>query len=182
MSLGLAELTLQALFLQKDGARPAKLELSQEGVEHFRKLQPERIKKIAAIFQLPVTKAVKEGRPATKIAPVAEPGKPAEDPAAAMVAPSRPSLEKIIKKAERHFGIGRIILLNRRATEDSIVSARACIFRFAIEDGAMKVSDIAEAIKFSSGQVTGELGRFIEQSKNENSRAARKYQAFQNKF
>ena len=113
---------------------------------------------------------------------VAAPGKSAEVPAAAKPTPSRPSLEKIIKMAERHFGIGRIILLNRRATEDSIVSARACIFRFSIEDGAMKVSDIAEEIKFSTGQVTGELGRFIEQSKDENSRAARKYTAFRNKF
>jgi len=31
-------------------------------------------------------------------------------------------------------------------------------------------------------QVTGELGRFIEQSRVENSKGARKYAAFQNKF
>lgn len=50
---GVAELTLQTILLQQRGARPTKLEMSLEGVEHFRGLQPDRVAPIAEIFQLP---------------------------------------------------------------------------------------------------------------------------------
>lgn len=50
---GLAELVLQAIFLEQKGREIAKLELAQEGAEHFRKLQPERVAKIAELFRLP---------------------------------------------------------------------------------------------------------------------------------
>jgi hypothetical protein len=50
---GLAELTLQAIYLRITGKAFKKLEPSQDGVTFFRGLQPERVEKIAAMFRLP---------------------------------------------------------------------------------------------------------------------------------
>lgn len=50
---GLAELVLLALQLQIAGEKITKLELSQNGLHMFRALQPERVAKVAGIFQLP---------------------------------------------------------------------------------------------------------------------------------
>ena len=50
---GLAELVCQAIHLQGKGKPIEKLELSQEGIEHFRTLQAARVTKIKQIFQLP---------------------------------------------------------------------------------------------------------------------------------
>ncbi len=50
---GLAELTLQALFLEQAGERPPKLELAQAGLLAFRALQPARVAKVADLFKLP---------------------------------------------------------------------------------------------------------------------------------
>lgn len=48
----IAELTLQAIYLELNQTRVAKLELCTDGANHFRALQPERVAKIAAIFQM----------------------------------------------------------------------------------------------------------------------------------
>jgi hypothetical protein len=48
----LAELVLQAIYLQRRRKKIEKLELSTEGADYFRSLQPERVQKIAALFQL----------------------------------------------------------------------------------------------------------------------------------
>lgn len=52
---GLAELVLQAIWLETKGKPVAKLELSTEGADYFRALQPDRIQKIAVLFSLPKT-------------------------------------------------------------------------------------------------------------------------------
>lgn len=49
----LAELVLQAIHLEIHGEPIASLELSTDGVEHFRKLQPDRVDAIAKLFRLP---------------------------------------------------------------------------------------------------------------------------------
>jgi len=49
---GVAELTLEAIRLQLKGKPITKLEMSTEGADHFRKLQPDRVAKIAAFFQI----------------------------------------------------------------------------------------------------------------------------------
>ena len=49
----LAELVLQAIHLQERRKKIAKLQLSTDGADHFRSLQPERVAKVAALFQLP---------------------------------------------------------------------------------------------------------------------------------
>jgi hypothetical protein len=195
MNRGLAELALQAIYLQKAGARIAKLELKPDGADHFRKLQAERVKKIAGVFQLPGTPesdlkitgangksmVVKNAvlAPAKSVV-VAAPGKSAEVPAAATATPSRPSLEKVIKMAERHFGIDRRILLNRRATEDTIVSSRNCVLRCMEELGHGK-ADIAAATGFDINVLTGILSTFARELKV-NQRFSRKYAAFRGKF
>jgi hypothetical protein len=49
----LAELVLEAIHLEIFGKPIQQLELSTDGVEHFRKQQPERVAKIAELFRLP---------------------------------------------------------------------------------------------------------------------------------
>lgn len=55
LNRGLAELVLQAIWIQTccPSKRVTKLEPGLEGAEHFRKLQAERVAKIAALFTLP---------------------------------------------------------------------------------------------------------------------------------
>lgn len=50
---GLAELTLQALYLDHTGDQRKTLELESAGLGFFRRLQPERVAKVASFFKLP---------------------------------------------------------------------------------------------------------------------------------
>lgn len=50
---GLAELVLQAIFFELEGKLGAELYCSQEGVNHFRALQVERVERVAKMFKLP---------------------------------------------------------------------------------------------------------------------------------
>jgi hypothetical protein len=50
---GLAELVLQAIYLEQNEKPIAKLELKFDGVNHFRSLQKARVEKIRAIFEIP---------------------------------------------------------------------------------------------------------------------------------
>jgi hypothetical protein len=50
---GLAELVLQAIYLEQKEKPIAKLEMSLEGANHFRALQKDRVEKVAALFELP---------------------------------------------------------------------------------------------------------------------------------
>ncbi len=50
---GLAELCLQAIWLTGQGKKVAKLEPGQDGLKHYRGLQPDRAGKVAGIFKLP---------------------------------------------------------------------------------------------------------------------------------
>lgn len=49
---GLAELVLQAIHLELKGRPVAKLEISQEGAEHYRGLQADRVRRVAQLFSL----------------------------------------------------------------------------------------------------------------------------------
>ncbi len=59
MNRGIAELTVQVLYLELKERRVQKLELSMDGVNHFRAAQPERVAKVAAMFKLPATVELK---------------------------------------------------------------------------------------------------------------------------
>jgi hypothetical protein len=59
MNRGVAELTVQVLYLELKERREKKLELSLDGVNHFRAAQPERVAKVAAMFKLPESVAPK---------------------------------------------------------------------------------------------------------------------------
>jgi hypothetical protein len=50
---GLAELVLQAIYLEQKEKPIAKLEMSLDGANHFRELQKDRVEKVRAIFELP---------------------------------------------------------------------------------------------------------------------------------
>ena len=67
---GLAELVLQAIWLDLAGKRVTKLEPGAEGKKHFVSLQTERVAKVAELFKLPglpkpEPKPVKEPKPVT---------------------------------------------------------------------------------------------------------------------
>jgi hypothetical protein len=49
---GVAELALQAIHLEAIGRKVEKLDMSTEGADHFRSVQQDRVKKIAAMFEL----------------------------------------------------------------------------------------------------------------------------------
>lgn len=57
---GLAELVLNAIFLQVRGAKVDLLTLVQDGANHYRAAQPERVAKIAAMFKLPAAAKVRK--------------------------------------------------------------------------------------------------------------------------
>jgi hypothetical protein len=50
---GMAELVLEAILLESKRKPISKLEVSLDGVNHFREQQAERVKKVAALFELP---------------------------------------------------------------------------------------------------------------------------------
>ena len=50
---GLAELVLQAIYLESRGTRVKRLQMATDGAEHFRSLQPESVSKVSAYFRLP---------------------------------------------------------------------------------------------------------------------------------
>jgi len=50
---GVAELVLQAVWLEMKGKPIGKLEMGMEGINHFRALQAERVRKVGKIFVLP---------------------------------------------------------------------------------------------------------------------------------
>lgn len=52
---GIAELVLQALYLETQVERPPQLELALDGVRHFRALQPARVAQVAAHFTATLT-------------------------------------------------------------------------------------------------------------------------------
>lgn len=53
LNRGVAELTLQALFLETKGERVEKLEMALDGADHFRAACQARVDKLAALFRLP---------------------------------------------------------------------------------------------------------------------------------
>ena len=101
---------------------------------------------------------------------------PAPAPAAA---PARPTLERIIQVAEKQFGIGKAILLNRRANDPVVVSTRNCLLRCMEELGHGKAA-IAAATGFDINDLTRWLADFATDLKV-STRAVRKYAAFKNK-
>lgn len=58
---GLAELVLQAIYLEQKEKPIAKLEMSLDGANHFRELQKDRVEKVRGIFELPQQRDVASG-------------------------------------------------------------------------------------------------------------------------
>ena len=57
---GVAELVLQALHLDATGTTVERLELKQDGYDHYRALQVERVERIASMFRLPGQEASRQ--------------------------------------------------------------------------------------------------------------------------
>ena len=100
LNRGLAELVLQALYLDLDDKPVEKLEMSLAGVEHFRGLQVDRVKRVGSLFALPAVVAA----PKAEIHVVA--------PTAELVV-GKPSVAQILQEAERHFGIASVLIVGK---------------------------------------------------------------------
>jgi hypothetical protein len=175
MNRGLVELTLQAIWLEKTGALVTALEPGLDGFNYFAGLQKERVQKIAAIFQLP---GKVEAKPAREESAACPPRAPVKNNGAA--AQHRPALDQIVTAAEKHFGIGKVILLNRRANDEMVVSCRNCLLRCMEELGHGK-NEIAAATGFEVNSLTAMLAVFADDLKF-STRQKRKYEAFRKLF
>ena len=137
---GLAELTLQAIWLELNGRKAEKLEQGLEGVAHFRELLAPQVSKVAALFKLP-----------EKQKPTAADIAPAPESSAAPAERKRPSLSKILEAVEGYFKIGKAIIVGK-GTDPDIVFPRAAFVSLAMsfeyEPGAL-----ALVLRRSAGQV-----------------------------
>jgi hypothetical protein len=127
---GLQELTLQAIHLELQGKQVAKLEMSLDGANHFKALQKERVNKIADLFQLPKADPPKVPVPASS---------------------GPPTLERILRAVEAHFGISRMILAGK-GNADGITGARAAFVDAALAFGHSR-EGIGRVIKRGPGEV-----------------------------
>ena len=145
---GLAEMTLQVLFLEIHGRKIEKLEMSLEGADWFRHQQKDRVAKIAAIFKLPVQSAA--GVPPAdqikreKITCV----EPAPEPAPAK---ARPTLDKILAKVEIATKLSRFILTGRGSDSD-IDQARQLFIHLARGLGYTE-EQVGTALKRTAAQI-----------------------------
>jgi hypothetical protein len=114
---GLAELTLQALWLELNHVKVHKLELGQDGVLHFRSLQADRVRQVAAIFSLLEDKPVR---------PVKQPAEQEQPP--------RPTLDRIMAAVEQQFRISRVILAGK-GTDPDVAWPRTAFVSLALSYG-----------------------------------------------
>jgi hypothetical protein len=116
---GLAELTLQAIYLEHHNRTVPKLEMSLDGVNYFRGLQAERVRTVAAMFKLPN---------AEKAAPQAE------QTAEGKHLPKRPILEQIMALVEHRFKLSRIIIAGK-GTDPDVAWPRTAFVSLALSYG-----------------------------------------------
>lgn len=106
---GLAEMTLQVLFLEVHKRKVEKLEMSLEGADWFRHQQKNRVAKIAAIFKLPVAATPPSPVPASRRESITC-VEPAPEPAPKK---ARPTLDLIMGKVEIQSKLSKFILTGR---------------------------------------------------------------------
>lgn len=168
MNRGLAELVLQAINLQLAGKPIAKLELSQDGYNHFKELQADRVKSIHKLFALPTavliyeppkTPKPKPAVSAASVTPVPFRVSPAEPPP-----PAKPTVTAIITAAEKHFGLGEALLVKKKVADSEALFARRSIMRAAETLGLSK-RDIAHAFAWEVNEVTRDMAIFADQIK-----------------
>lgn len=123
---GLSELTLQALWLEHENRRVAKLELAQEGADWFRLQQSERVGKIAAIFKLPM-----KAEPPRR---VAKRGRPIQQ----VEVPEKLSVQQIMAAVEREMKISTLLITGRRRKQGDVLQARLEVFKRALGAGHSK--------------------------------------------
>ncbi len=144
LNRGLAELTLQAIYLELKNAAPAVLEMSIDGTNHFRSLQPERVEKIAALFKLPTKTTTK-----TIIKHLHDEAKPK----------AKPTLDAIFKKAEITFGIAGLIIAGR-GSDKHIDFVRAAIATIA-NDYGYPVADVSRLLKRDAKKCADKLPELL---------------------
>lgn len=139
MDRAMADLVLQAIYSDLQGRRDVKLEAAAGGANHFRKLQPERVAKVAALFALP-----KENEASKPVS-----GEAVQTPA---VAPRpRPTLERLLHEVENAMGIAGFIIIGK-GSDAEIEGARAVIVRLARGIG-YTAEEIAPSLRRSVGRI-----------------------------
>ncbi len=133
MNRGLAELVLQAIWLQLQGLKVEKLEFDLAGTEHFRSLQPMRCECVAQLFKLPEKEQTKVD-PCSTHAPVE-------------VTPEKPTLEKLLFIIEERFEVSRLILCGK-GTADDIQWPRQMFVSLAMHFGHLP-AEIGRVLKRS---------------------------------
>lgn len=127
---GLAEMTLQVIFLELHGRKVEKLEMSLEGADWFRAQQKARVSKIAGIFKLPKVEVLADGHHA------APPDQPNAEIKCAAPAPvpeeksTRPKLDRILSCVEVYSKLSRFILTGR-GSDGEIDAARSLFVTIA---------------------------------------------------
>ena len=153
MNRGIAELTVQAIYLELLGKPVEKLEFSLDGVSHFRVVQKERVAKIANIFKLPQVVPVA----ANNAAASRTPAQPREEIKCVEPAPesapkkARPTLDLILGKVEIQSKLSKFILTGRGSDPD-IDRARGVFIHLARSVGHTDEA-VAAILKKSVGQV-----------------------------
>jgi hypothetical protein len=183
--VGVAELVLTVAWTLMAGTVLTDLTINPAALEWFKAKLKGPMGRIASIFEISHAGTMagiaalyeKAAHTGQKDSIEVRPPNPAPAPAAA---PARPTLERIIQAAEKQFGTGKAILLNRRANDEIVVSCRNCMLRAMEELGHGKAA-IAAATGFDINDLTRWLAAFAQDLKV-NVRLTRKYAAFRAKF
>ncbi len=120
---GLAEITLQALYLDLNGKTVSKLEHDLTGANWFRDQQTENVQTVRKLFALPETVAPAPAPARHPIAP---------DPELALAA--KPTLAQLLSEAEKHRGIA-LVLLKASGSDPEIRLPRLALFAAARQLG-----------------------------------------------
>ena len=129
---GLAELSLQALWLANRFQTVDKLEHALDGANYFRSRQPETIATVTRLFALP-----------TETNPIPAPAQHQVAPAPEIATTVKPSLDQLLREAERHWGIA-VVILKGRGQEDAIRIPRLALWVAARQLG-YKAEEIGAA-------------------------------------
>ena len=144
---GLAEMTLQVIFLELHGRKVEKLEMSLEGADWFRTQQKTRVGKVAGIFKLP--KILADGHPSAPDQPKTE--IKCVEPAPVLEKKDRPSLEKIFIKVENYFKLSAFIITGRGSDAD--IDAARVVFIYLARSAGHTAGVTAAALKRTEDKI-----------------------------
>jgi hypothetical protein len=145
LRIALAELVLQAVYLDANKKKVLRLEHSTDGLKWFCELQSERVERVAKLFALPAKTEVSAQRSEVS-------GKNGTN------AVERPTLDAIIQKVEMLYQCGRDIFMGRGEDID-IAYTRAAAMTAALLAGHSEAM-VSQKFKRSIDYVREAVGKF----------------------